>query len=231
MGITSKGVILGLASILFCGTFLLADQRIELGFRSGFIRSKANLPQVHDELTYGPVTHTSFGFFLSTFLFSSRLGIQPEINYHVLGIKTLEQDLGQTITSRYEVSYLSIPLLLVFRVTQSTKIEPRVSLGPYLGLPLKTKEIQTAFGIRETRDLGDNLKNPDAGIIIGLESVYKIRKIIISMEARFRFGLLNISKNIRDVSYDFSATDAFRNRSLAFSIGIAFNAVRSKSPR
>ena len=200
-----------IAAILLGMMSLQASEKLELGFRAGIVRARAALPQGHAQLTYGAMTAFSAGFHLVVYCFSRNLGVRPEINYSVQGIKTLEQAEGETIASRYQVSYIQIPVFLFFRIPFRGKLEPRMFLGPYIGLPLKAREVQTVFGNTETRDLGDNLKNPDAGLIFGFETAYRLRGMRILLDVRFQLGLSSITKNIREISYDFPETDLFQN--------------------
>jgi hypothetical protein len=196
---------------------------IALGFQTGILSSRADLPAGHADLTYGNIAGPFFGFHLAALLKNGIIGIRPEINYLVHGIKTLERDTGEQIKSRYKISYLEIPLLLVFRIPLRGKIEPRVLIGPYLGIPLKVTEVQTAFGETKRRDLGDNLKNPDAGLALGIQTGFRMGHMLLIFGARFRIGLLDISRDIREISYDFAEGDKVRNRALSLAIGAAFN--------
>ena len=208
---------------VFLGTTPAAAEQIEMGFLGGFQLSRANLPESYMSMSYDTLAELSFGFHLSTFFLKGRFGLHPEINYLSRGIKTRESALGQEVTSRYTISYLEIPVLLIYRISLGGRIEARPLLGPYIGIPLKSKEIQTAGGQTNKRDLGDNLKNPDIGLVLGMQMGFLMDRTLLFLDVRFNLGFLNISKNIQDVSYDFNEEDVFRNRSLSMSIGFAFN--------
>ena len=208
---------------VFLGTGQAADEQTEIGFLGGFQLSKANLPESYLSMSYDTLAEFSFGIHLSSFFLKGRFGLRPEINYLTRGIKTRESAQGREVISRYKTSYVEIPILLIYRIPLVGRIEVRPLFGPYIGIPLKSKELQTAFGETNKRELGDNLKNPDIGLVLGMQMGYLMDKILMFLDVRFNLGILNISKDIQKVSYDFSQEDGFRNRSLSLSIGFAFN--------
>ena len=95
--------------------------------------------------------------------------------------------------------------------------------GFYIGIPGKVWEIQTVDGQTEKRQLGDNLKETDAGTVIGLDLKYRLKRISLVLAARYQHGLTNISRNIQAVSHDFDAGDTIKNRSFSLMLGLALN--------
>jgi hypothetical protein len=164
----------------------------------------------------------SAGAFLSFFFVADQLGIQPEILYSVKGFEILEEDLGQEISSQYRISYIEIPFLIACRFPLKGRIKPGLVFGPYVGFAQQVMEVQTAFGNTEKRELGDNLKNTDFGLVFGGNVRYRLGPINILLSLRYNLGLVNISKNIKEVSYDFGGYDTIKNRAWTVSIGIAF---------
>jgi hypothetical protein len=162
------------------------------------------------------------GSFVSLFFIGDRFGIQPEINYAVKGFDVLEEDIGQEISSKYKVSYVEIPVLIAYRIPLRGRFEPGLVFGPYFGFANKVMEVQAAFGTTEKRELDDNLKKMDMGLVFGGNIRYRLGAVNVLLSARYSLGLTNISKNIMDVSYDFRENDTIKNRALTVSLGIGF---------
>jgi hypothetical protein len=214
------------AFLLITSLFVLSNQisafQWEWGLKTGMVQSKAGLSS---DLPYTAVDSLNafpLGSFLSFFFVEDQLGIQPEIHYSVKEFEILEEDLGQEISSKYKISYIEIPVLIAYRFPLRGRFKPGLVFGPCLGFAHKVMEVQTAFANTEKRELDDNLKNQDFGLVIGGNVRYNIGSMNILLGLRYNLGLSNILKNITDVSYDFHENDTIKNRAWALSIGIAF---------
>ena len=208
-------------TILIAGSFGIASQW-EWGLKTGLVRSKANFSRDLPYATVGPLNAFSVGAFLSNFFINGRLGIQPEIHYSVKGFDILEEDLGEEISSKYKISNFEIPVLIAYRIPLRGRFMPGLVFGPYWGIAHKVTEVQTVFGNKEKRELDDNLKGTDAGLVFGGNLRYRIGSMDILLSVRYSLGLTNISKNIREVAYDFQTDDTIKNRALILSIGLSF---------
>lgn len=195
----------------------------ELGLKLGFMRTTSDISRDLPGITVKSLHEIPFGVFLSINVIGDKLRLQPEINYSIKGFNAAEMDLGQEISSHYKISYIEIPILLQFNIPLKGRFNPAVFVGPYFGFAHKVMEIQTAFGATEKRKLGGNLKGDDIGMIFGGNLRYRIGSFHLLLDARYNLGLTNISKDIRDVSYDFSQDDTIMNRALTFSLGLSFN--------
>jgi hypothetical protein len=207
--------------ILLAGSLIFASDW-ELGLKAGIVGSTADFSRDLPYLTIESLNTFSVGSFLSYFFIWDQLGIQPEIHYSVKGFDVVEQDLGQEISSQYKISYIEIPLLISYKLPLKGHIKPGLVFGPYLGFARKVEEIQTTFGNAEKRELDDNLKKTDVGLVFGGNVRYRIGSIGIILSARYSLGLTNISKNIMEVSYDFRENDTIKNRAFTISLGVAF---------
>jgi hypothetical protein len=210
-----------IAAVLIVGNQVFASQW-EWGIKAGIMQSKANFSQDLPYISVGSLNAFSVGSFLSYFFIADQLGIQPEIHYSVRGFDILEENQGQEISSKYKISYFDIPVLIVYRLPLKGRIKPGLVFGPYLGFAHKVMEVQTAFGNIEKRELDDNLKNPDFGLVIGGNVRINLTSLNILLSLRYNLGLVNISKNIMDVSYDFQENDTIKNRSWTLLVGISF---------
>ena len=207
--------------LLLAGNRVLASQS-EWGLKTGIIRSKANFSYDLPYIDIETLNAFSVGAFFSSFFVKNQLGIQPEIHYSIKGFDVVEEDLGQEISSKYKISYIEIPVLIAYKFPLRGRLKPGLVLGPYLGFAHKVMEVQTAFGSTEKRDLDDNLKKTDFGLVFGANVRYRLGFVNVLLSLRYSLGLVNISRNIMEVSYDFGEDDTIKNRALTVSLGIAF---------
>lgn len=210
------------AFILLLGSPLYSYE-LELGLKAGMVRSMAVISRDLPGITIDAIDELSFGSFLSFFFIGDQLGLQPEIYYSVKGFDAQETDQGQVISSRYKISYIKIPLLVSYKLPLKGRLKPGVVFGPYFGFARKVMEVQSAFGQTEERELGDNLKETDVGLVFGGNVRYSLGFVNVILAARYNLGLVNISKDITEVSWDFRSRDTIKNRALTVMIGLAFN--------
>jgi hypothetical protein len=74
-------------------------------------------------------------------------------------------------------------------------------MGPYLGLPQRVTEVQTAFGNTEKRDVGSNLKELDAGLVFGGSVQYPLGSVKMTLDVRYSLEFTNLSRDITQVAY------------------------------
>ena len=208
--------------VLVAGQELLAGD-IEWGLKTGITRSKANISQNLPGATITPLKTYSFSSHIAIFFVKDWLGLQPEIHLSIKGFDMLETDQGQEISSKYKISYIKIPLLISCKFPLAGRLKPGMVIGPYIGLANKVQEVQSAFGVTEERELGDNLKKTDFGILLGGNVRYEMGKMTVILAARYSIGLVSISKDIQQVAYDFDSNDTIKNRALSIMFGIALN--------
>jgi len=207
---------------LFAGQELLARD-IEWGLKTGITRSRAILSQDLPGATITPLNTFSFGSHFAIYFVKGWLGLQPEIHLSIKGFDMLETDQGREISSKYKISYIKIPLLISIKAPMAGRLKPGMVIGPYVGFAHKVTEIQSAFGETEERDVGDNLKKTDFGILLGGNIRYEMGKLTLFLGARYSIGLVSISKDIQVVAYDFDSNDTIKNRALSIMFGIALN--------
>lgn len=214
-------------TLVLCVCVLLAASQIfasdwEFGLKAGMVRSKASFSRELLYITLDPLSELCLGSFLSFFFIKDQFGLQPEINYTVKGFDVGETDQGQDISSKYKISAIEIPVLIAYRFPVRGRLKPGLVFGPYLGFAHKVREVQTAFGSTEKRELDDNLKKTDVGLVFGGNIRYSLGSMNVLLSVRYYLGLTNISKNITKVSYDFQENDTIKNRAFTVSLGIAF---------
>lgn len=214
-------------TLVLCVCVLLAASQIfasdwEFGLKAGMVRSKASFSRELLYITLDPLSELCLGSFLSFFFIKDQFGLQPEINYSVKGFDVGETDQGQDISSKYKISAIEIPVLIAYRFPVRGRLKPGLVFGPYLGFAHKVREVQTAFGSTEKRELDDNLKKTDVGLVFGGNIRYSLGSMNVLLSVRYYLGLTNISKNITKVSYDFQENDTIKNRAFTVSLGITF---------
>lgn len=214
---------IGLCFFLWTAACILYAQNLEVGVKAGVVPSKAAISNDLPFMTFKAVTEFSLGTFFSLYLERAQIGFQPEFHYTVKGFDCLETDRGEEISSKYKISYIEIPLLFFYRFPLKGRTAPDFVFGPYLGFAQKAKEVQTAFGEKEMRDVGDNLKKTDVGIVIGANVQYRLGMVGLTLGVRGSIGLVNLSRDIKEVSWDFDDDDTIMNRAFTASLGLSFN--------
>jgi hypothetical protein len=206
--------------LLFLGNSLNGQ---ELGAKFGLARSHADISQEIPGVTFQSMTDFSVGIFLPIDIIGGQLGLQPEVNYIVKGFDVREMDQGEEVSSKYKISYIEVPVLIYYKAPLKGNIKPGVFFGPYVGFAQKATEVQTAFGDTEKRDVGDNLKGQDFGLMFGGNVGYRVGSLNLLLDIRYSIGFNNISQDIMDVAYEFQEDDKIKNRSLLLSLGVGFN--------
>jgi hypothetical protein len=193
----------------------------QLGINAGFVNSWTQFSQNLPGSQLESINRIGGGAYLWLQLGFGRIGIQAEVLSCTKGFDVRETYQGQDISSVYTIRYFEIPVLLSYRLFSHKKLQPVLLAGFYFGIPGKVWVAQTVEGQTEERELGDNLKQTDAGTVIGLDLRYRLKRICLVLAARYQHGLTNISRNTQAVSYDFDANDTIKNRSLSLMLGLA----------
>jgi hypothetical protein len=205
----------------FCAVQLFSAST-QLGIKAGILNVRTDISGELPGIELKSIMEFSGGAFLKLNFDSGRLGIQPEILYATKGFDARETHDGLEISSKYKITYFEIPILVSYRLFSGKKIESLLLLGPYFGFPGKVREIQTAGEQTEVRELGDNLKKMDFGVVIGFDIRYRLKSLYFILAARYNRGLSNISRDIQEVSYDLDEDDTIKNKSFSLMFGLAF---------
>ena len=215
-----------LVLLLVCFVLLFSENPLggqELGAKFGFVRTRVHISQDIPGITYQSMNDFAAGIFLSIDIIGGQLGLQPEVNTIIKGFDVKETDQGEEVSSKYKISYIEVPVLVYYKFPLQGKVKPGVFVGPYVGFAQKATEVQTAFGETEKRDLGENLKGQDFGLMFGGNVRYRAGSLNLMFDIRYSIGFNNISQDIMDVAYEFREDDTIKNRSLVVSLGVSFN--------
>lgn len=199
----------------------LARAHTQLGIKAGVLNAWGEFSQDLPGKSLKSIIRPGGGLFLWLSLGSGRMGFQAEILYSTRGFDVREAYMDQEVSSVYTISYIEIPVMLSYRLFSHKRFQPVLLAGISIGLPTRVLEIQTVGGSTEERELGDNLKQTDAGFIIGFDLKYRMKRFFLLLAARYRAGLTNISRNIQAVSFDFYAGESIKNRSFSLMAGVA----------
>jgi hypothetical protein len=200
----------------------------ELGAKFGLARSHAVITQEIPGITCKSMNDIAGGIFLSIDIIGGQVGLQPEVNYIVKGFDVREMDQGEEVSSKYKISYIEVPVLIYYKASLKGKIIPGVFFGSYVGFAQKVTEVQTAFGETEKRDVGDNLKGQDFGLLFGGNVRYRAGSFRLMLDVRYSIGFNNIAQDIMDIAYEFQEDDTIKNKSLVVSLGVAFNLYKNR---
>ncbi len=137
--------------------------------------------------------------------------IEPQALFNVKGAKFSSSDGSGTI----KVSYIEVPLLAKFWIPVSdSQVRPFVFAGPYGAF--KVSCTAESGSISEDCDKNPELtlKSTDFGATGGAGLEFKAGNQAVRVDARYDFGLTNIS--------DKSGSQTIKTRSLAATVGLGF---------
>lgn len=213
------------SSVLGVGLLLLSGwlECQEPGVKFGFARAHADISRGIPGIIWGPIHEFSAGLYFSVDIVGGQLGLQPEVNFLNKGFDALESDRGEQVSSKYKIRYIEVPVLVYWKPPLRGRLRPGVFFGPYFGFATKVMEVQTVFGETEKRDLGENFKGRDFGLVFGGNIRYGLGSMVLMIDIRYSLGSNNISKDITAVAYEFRESDRIRNRVFTAGLGVGFD--------
>ncbi len=214
-------LVCALGGVLFLNGAQLVCQ--EPGLKLGLVRARADIARGIPGITWGPIHEFSAGLYLSVDIAGGQLGLQPEVYFVTKGFDALENARGEEVSSKYKISYVEVPVLAYWKMPLKGRLRPGLFFGPYFGFATKVMEVQTAFGETDKRELGDNLKGRDFGLVFGGNIRCGLGSVVLMFDVRYSLGLNNISKDITAVAYEFQESDKIRNRALTMAFGVGFD--------
>lgn len=170
-----KRIFLTLA-MMVCFASGLVAQGLGFGIKAGANISNTDISSDQYSLN----TKSKFGFHggvFVTFMFSEKLGIQPELLYSTQGSEYDES----TFDGKLTLDYILVPVLLRYNINEMFSIH----VGPQFGFLAKAEEEFDG----DTQDVKDDFKGSDIGGALGLEVDLPVK---IGFGARYVFGLSNV---------------------------------------
>lgn len=151
------------------------------GIKGGFNASNLYVDDVDDE-------NARYGFNVGLYgqiLASEAFAIQPELLYTTKGSKVEYSNIvNQTV--QYNLNYLELPVLAVFKLGKAAEIH----LGPYASYLLNANIKYKGDFVNGTDEINkDNLKSYDFGLVGGLGLNFGA----VQVGARYNYGLVKIA--------------------------------------
>jgi len=180
----SKLTIIRLIILLMCAMIIpvsLIAQDMKAGIKGGVNFSNfASLDNTEDQ---GNRTGFHAGVFAQLPV-SEFFAVQPELTYSTKGTKADYNIAGFEGEAKYNLNYLDIPVLAVFKLGESADIQ----IGPYVGF-LLNKKVETDIISRQFAP-DDSFKNVDFGMSAG----FALNFDPISVGTRYNYGITKINE-------------------------------------
>ncbi len=184
---------------------------------------------------------TDFGYFieiLSDYNINEKVSITSGLNYNYISYKINDGEGIITSEGKLNNSYLSIPLLFNYQLSE--KIPISISAGTYFGLLLFAQEKGTSYLdtskiivvdpndplLQPEQDYENNITEDyysvDYGALLQLEYEFNLNKKISGvLLSRFSYGLKNVlSSDLSNRKTMHSATTEWKNYNILIGIGV-----------
>lgn len=171
--------------------FSSASQNISGGIRLGMNVANNNVTTIASSITPDAKIGFLAGGYLSVML-TDKFGIQPELVYSTMGSSSSSVLTSQGTTIKavddLKFSYLSLPVMLRFNLTDNFNLQ----VGPQLGYLLSATETASASGLPTiSADIKSSLNDIDFGAAAGLGVDFGK----FNAGARYYLGFTNLVKN------------------------------------
>lgn len=187
-----KRSIVGLALLLAVAAAPAAHAGASFGVKAGI-----GLTQVNAE-AFDADSRTGFaGGVYGAFDLSPNIALQPELLWVRKGAKLFSTNVtigGLTfgrVGTTFDVDYLEVPVLLRFSAPSTGPLDLRLLAGPVASM--KINEQLSATGLVSYTLPSDQLKSADFGVAVGGAAAVKNGNLKLVAEARYTFGLTNVS--------------------------------------
>jgi hypothetical protein len=184
------------------------EERLRLGVKGSFNISTLN------NIKGSNLDNANFGFSVGMFAklpLVHRVAIQPELYFTTKGASVKYNNLLVAGTTKYNLNYIEIPVLVVYNFTPNFNAH----LGPYAGILVsgnaKNVTGNTLFDFEKNIDV-DNYNRIDAGIAGGVG--IDIGAITIGL--RYSQGLTKVGKEKSYVGFNYTFPDAVNGVVSAF---------------
>lgn len=189
-----------------------ASADAKFGFKGGISLAKYRVTPAPAAISLENLTWPTGGVFLR--LGYGPLSIQPEGLYVRMGVKFAALGGGE-ISDRFE--YVQIPVLVRLTFLYAGSVRPVIFAGPYGAILLGAKETFTPTeGEATVEDVKTFLNKADWGAVFGAGIDFETATAVVSIEARYSFGIYNINQDLLDT------TSTLKNRAVMVYLGIGF---------
>jgi len=144
--------------------------------------------------------------------------VQLDIMYTRMGASTNTMDMGIPVRLTSELTYLSFPFLLHYRIDTGRYVHPRLFAGPSIAFQLNAYlTIEPLNNGMTLTEQDASIENIDIGTIAGAGLEYQIGSQHLLLEARYYLGSSDITK-----PDEFVRDTRLRNQGIIILIGILF---------
>lgn len=193
-------VMAAFVGVLTSNTLLAQNSTARAGIKGGLNVSNLYSDEIDDENARYGFNVGVYGQFLSTETFA----LQPELLFTTKGARAEYNGTFGDQTAKFNMNYLELPLLAVFKLGESAEIHA----GGYAGYLLSTNVDYKGTFANGTDDIDrDEFKHGDAGLVAG----FGLNFGAVQVGARYNYGLVEIanttsSRNILGNSKNSCAT-------------------------
>lgn len=170
-----------LISLLGLASTNISFAQARAGIKGGLNVSNLYIDDVHDE-------NARYGFNVGLYgqlLSSDKFALQPELLYSTKGSKAYYEGIADQ-TVKYNLNYLDLPLLAVFKLGESAEIH----IGPYASYLLNANVSYSGDLVNGDDEIDkDQLKSYDYGLVGGFGLNFGPAQI----GARYNYGLVKIA--------------------------------------
>ena len=170
-----------LISLLGLASTNISFAQARAGIKGGLNVSNLYIDDVHDE-------NARYGFNVGLYgqlLSSDKFALQPELLYSTKGSKAYYEGIADQ-TVKYNLNYLDLPVLAVFKLGESAEIH----IGPYASYLLNANVSYSGDLVNGDDEIDkDQLKSYDYGLVGGFGLNFGPAQI----GARYNYGLVKIA--------------------------------------
>ena len=151
------------------------------------------------DLDFGPTTWNRATGFAASVAFGLDLGRgllpQAELHYVQMGAETAARFQEIPVILNFDLTYLSIPLLLQYRLRTRGKTYPRLFAGPFLAFKMESyltlTEREGGLAIIEQ---DQSVESMDYGTTAGVALDIEFAAQLLTAEARYTRGMRDVSR-------------------------------------
>lgn len=219
--------------LLFLTFFTLTSLSAQFGIKGGIAASDIafkkygqspylgyeNNSLIHEK----PLLSYQLGLF-TQLNFRKKWHLQPELLFAAKGINYSKDFLYDDITYKINISYLEVPVLLNYSLSNRDKGRTALYIGPYVAWKLRAMRNTEVEGIREKEKV-PNINSGDLGGIAGVAVNRKLLSGQIVFDFRLSFSLINMMDPIEGHVPEHNKTpeEYARNAGIIFSVGYLFD--------
>lgn len=188
----------------------LPAQASGTGLKAGF-----SLAKMHETSTLGTLDWKNLSFVTGGLAFESNYGmwgLELDVFYVQQGGK-ITVDAANWVKDR--LHYIQVPAQIKINLMPGGMVRPFVGGGAYGAYLIRANEDAEVLGVKAKTNVTAAFDRWDWGVLGSAGVVFKMPGILVSVEARYNYGLMNVLKNS-------IAGDSVKNRCWMALVGISY---------